>query len=66
MCRSRLAEVVWDYQILGTTPSGELEVLLVAIKSDMVGGFVPRGRSGGLEIAAGGCFAGGLVQCVSL
>src|SRR5881397_3950153 len=23
-----LEEVVWDYQILGTTPSGELEVLL--------------------------------------
>ena len=27
-----LAEVVWDYQILGATPTGELEVLLVAIK----------------------------------
>ena len=26
-----LAEVVWDYQILGSSPSGELEVLLVAI-----------------------------------
>src|SRR5260221_42110 len=25
-----LAEVVWDYQILGSTPGGELEVLLVA------------------------------------
>src|SRR5678816_2854682 len=31
-----LEEVVWDYQILGTTPNGELEVLLVAIKSDVV------------------------------
>jgi len=31
-----LEEVAWDYQILGTTPSGELEVLLVAIKSDLV------------------------------
>jgi len=31
-----LAEVVWDYQILGTTPGGELEVLLVAVKSDVV------------------------------
>jgi len=31
-----LDEVVWDYQILGTLPSGELEVLLVAIKSDVV------------------------------
>ena len=33
-----LAEVVWDYQILGSSPSGEQEVLLVAIKSDIVEG----------------------------
>jgi type IV pilus assembly protein PilM len=33
-----LAEVVWDYQILGSAASGELEVLLVAIKSEVVEG----------------------------
>ena len=33
-----LAEVVWDYQILGQAAGGELEVLLVAIKSDIVEG----------------------------
>jgi type IV pilus assembly protein PilM len=33
-----LAEVVWDYQILGSTVGGELEVLLVAIKSEIVEG----------------------------
>jgi type IV pilus assembly protein PilM len=33
-----LAEVVWDYQILGSTATGELEVLLVAIKSEIVEG----------------------------
>jgi type IV pilus assembly protein PilM len=33
-----LAEVVWDYQILGSSPTGELEVLLVAIKSEIVEG----------------------------
>lgn len=33
-----LEEVVWDYQILGSTPGGELEVLLVAIKADIVEG----------------------------
>ncbi len=33
-----LAEVVWDYQILGSSASGELEVLLVAIKSEIVEG----------------------------
>lgn len=31
-----LEEVVWDYQILGTLPSGEFEVLLAAVKSDIV------------------------------
>jgi len=31
-----LAETAWDYQILGTSGGGELEVLLVAIKSDVV------------------------------
>src|ERR1035437_470912 len=33
-----LSEVVWDYQILGSAVSGELEVLLVAIKSEIVEG----------------------------
>src|SRR5579859_3534508 len=33
-----LAEVVWDYQILGSASTGELEVLLVAIKSEIVEG----------------------------
>jgi type IV pilus assembly protein PilM len=33
-----LSEVVWDYQILGSAPSGELEVLLVAVKSEIVEG----------------------------
>ncbi|HAB18138.1 MAG TPA: hypothetical protein DCE44_17030, partial [Verrucomicrobiales bacterium] len=31
-----LAEAAWDYQILGTSSNGELEVLLVAIKSEVV------------------------------
>ena len=31
-----LAESAWDYQILSTTPGGELEVLLVGIKSEIV------------------------------
>jgi type IV pilus assembly protein PilM len=33
-----LQEVVWDYQIMGSTAGGELEVLLVAIKADIVEG----------------------------
>src|SRR6185295_14338824 len=33
-----LEEVVWDYQILGTSATGEMEVLLVAIKTEVVEG----------------------------
>jgi type IV pilus assembly protein PilM len=45
-----LEEVVWDYQILGTTPSGELEVLLVAIKSDVVEGLFRTAESTHLRL----------------
>src|ERR1051325_91990 len=45
-----LEEVVWDYQILGTTPNGELEVLLVAIKSDVVEGLFRTAEATGLRL----------------
>lgn len=45
-----LAEVVWDYQILGSTATGELEVLLVAIKSDIVEGLFRVTESAGLRL----------------
>jgi type IV pilus assembly protein PilM len=45
-----LEEVVWDYQILGSTPSGELEVLLVAIKSDIVEGLFRVAETAGLNL----------------
>lgn len=45
-----LAEVVWDYQILGSTASGELEVLLVAIKSDIVEGLFRVVENVGLSL----------------
>src|SRR5579862_8025405 len=45
-----LEEVVWDYQILGTTPSGELEVLLVAIKADVVEGLFRTAEATGLKL----------------
>ena len=45
-----LEEVVWDYQILGTTPTGELEVLLVAIKSDVVEGLFRTAEAAGLRL----------------
>lgn len=45
-----LEEVVWDYQILGTTPTGELEVLLVAIKTDVVEGLFRTAEGAGLRL----------------
>ncbi len=45
-----LEEVVWDYQILGTTAGGELEVLLVAIKADIVEGLFRVAESAGLHL----------------
>jgi type IV pilus assembly protein PilM len=45
-----LEEVVWDFQILGTTPTGELEVLLVAIKGDVVEGLFRTAEASGLRI----------------
>src|ERR1700704_1551760 len=45
-----LEEVVWDYQILGSTPSGELEVLLVAIKADIVEGLFRTADAAGLRL----------------
>src|SRR5580765_7789022 len=45
-----LEEVVWDYQILGSAPSGELEVLLVAIKADIVEGLFRVTESAGLRL----------------
>ncbi|MDB4796734.1 type IV pilus assembly protein PilM [bacterium] len=46
-----LEEVVWDYQILGTTSSGELEVLLVAIKTDIVEKLFKTAESNGLTLS---------------
>ncbi len=45
-----LEEVVWDYQILGAAPSGDLEVLLVAIKSDVVEGLFTTADKVGLRL----------------
>jgi type IV pilus assembly protein PilM len=45
-----LEEVVWDYQILGTTAGGELEVLLVAIKADIVEGLFRVTETSGLSL----------------
>src|ERR1035438_8352490 len=45
-----LEDVVWDYQILGSTTGGELEVLLVAIKADIVEGLFRVTETTGLRL----------------
>jgi type IV pilus assembly protein PilM len=45
-----LADVVWDYQILGAAASGELEVLLVAIKKEIVEGLSRATQGQGLRM----------------
>jgi type IV pilus assembly protein PilM len=45
-----LAEVVWDYQILGSTSNGELEVLLVAIKAEIVEKLFSNAEASGLRL----------------
>ncbi len=45
-----LEEVVWDYQILGSTPTGELEVLLVAIKNEVVESLFRIGEQADLNL----------------
>ncbi|HEY6228846.1 MAG TPA: type IV pilus assembly protein PilM [Verrucomicrobiae bacterium] len=45
-----LEETVWDYQIMGATASGEMEVLLVAIKADVVETLFRTAQGAGLKI----------------
>lgn len=45
-----LTDVVWDYQILGTAPGGELDVLLVAIKTDLVEGLFRVAEARGIRL----------------
>lgn len=45
-----MEEAVWDYQIMGTAASGELEVLLVAIKAEAVETLFRVGGANGLKL----------------
>jgi len=61
-----LEEVVWDYQILGAAPRGELEVLLVAIKSDVVEGLFRTAEKAGLRLQLVDVSPAAPLQCLSL
>jgi type IV pilus assembly protein PilM len=45
-----LEEVVWDYQILGASATNELEVLLVAVKTDIIEGLFRVAEGAGLKM----------------
>src|SRR5947208_1113093 len=45
-----LEEVVWDYQILGTSATNELEVLLVAVKTEIIEGLFRVADGAGLHL----------------
>src|SRR5271168_5418634 len=45
-----LDQVVWDYQILGTSATSELEVLLVAVKSEIIDGLFRVAEGAGLRM----------------
>ena len=45
-----IEQAVWDFQILGALPSGELEVLLVAIKTDAVESIFRAADASGLKL----------------
>lgn len=45
-----LEEVQWDYQVLGTADSGELDVLLMALRSEVVEGFADLSRKHGMKL----------------
>ena len=44
-----IEEVIWDYQLLGKTEQGELEVVLLAIKSDIIEELTEGVESAGLQ-----------------
>jgi len=44
-----IEEVIWDYQLLGKTEQGELEVVLLAIKSDIIEELTEGVESSGLR-----------------
>jgi type IV pilus assembly protein PilM len=45
-----IEQAVWDFQILGAAPSGELEVMLVALKADAAENLFRTAESAGLKI----------------
>ena len=59
-------EVVWDYQLVGGGTEEQIQVVLVAIKADLLEGINAAVESAGLRTDAGRCRDDGALQRVSL
>jgi len=46
-----IEDVGWDYNIIGKTPTGEIDIVLVAAKNDVINSFVQECSKAGLQVA---------------
>jgi type IV pilus assembly protein PilM len=45
-----IEDVEWDYNIIGKTPTGEIDIVLVAAKNDIIRSFLQECRKAGIEV----------------
>jgi type IV pilus assembly protein PilM len=45
-----IEDVEWDHHIIGKSPTGEIDIVLVAVKNDMLSSFIHECRKAGLEV----------------
>ncbi len=47
-----IEDVEWDHNIIGKTPSGEIDIVLVAVKNDVIASFTSECSKMGIDISA--------------
>ncbi len=45
-----IEDVEWDHHIIGKTPTGEIDIVLVAVKNDLIASFLHEFKKVGLEV----------------
>ena len=45
-----IEDVEWDHNIIGKTPTGEIDIVLVAVKNDVIASFTQECRKAGLDV----------------
>jgi type IV pilus assembly protein PilM len=45
-----LEDVEWDHHIIGKTPTGEIDIVLVAVKNDVIASFLQECKRAGLQL----------------